>query len=698
MVRHLLKYAEIQIPLVDVHTKSFEKVGSMHRLAFLFKREYWFPMLLLGVFTVLVSLQIHGSSLGMYWWYFQGPDQPDPSLLYGTLRPIRSDEYRVSTPWIIAQSQVNFAEKNRLLGDGQSLVLTDSPIYNWEAIFEPQNWSFFFLPVKYAFAFRWWFRALLLVLAAYILFLEMSNGKWYLAAMAALSILLMPVVQWWYSTTFVEIAAYFFLLLYCFMRMVNYQSAWRLLFWALALSYFSLCFASLLYVPSLIPAVICLVLMMLGILINHLRKEIGASVSFFGQMQNIRRELVSSRIKVLFLAFALVLIVDALTLAIFVVDNRALINNVTHSAYPGNSRTVGGNLNPLLLLGGFFDIALLNNEAPIPLGPNQSEASSFFALSIFLLPVLSFTTIKSYLKKEPLDYFLIFLLFSYILLLVWSFIDLPDLLRKFLLLNYSSTSRAIIVFGLLNHILIFYYLTQVRIKQSFGFVTFTLIYSIAIFCSYYFWITSLKSVVPNFLSNWGIGIWVPLAILVMLISLLLQKKLVFWVIFIVFSWVSTFSVNPLYRGLRIILSSELSEAIRNINDADQGRSLWITYDNRILANYLAANGAHVLNSTQYSPQNELWGKFDPSGKYMQVYNRYAHIVVTASPDIEKIDFLLVEGDVFNMVVNPCNPKLQELGVTYYVFTSRVEYSCLQRIRTAKFKNMAFYIFRRIPSH
>ena len=202
----------------------------MDRLAFLFKREYWFPILLLGVFTILVSLQIHGSSLGVYWSYFQGPDEPNPSLLYGTLRTIRSDECMVSTPWIIAQSQANFAEKNRLLGDGQSLVLTDSPIADWEVGFEPQNWAFFFLPLKYAFAFRWWFRALLLLLAAYILFLEMSGGKWYLAAMAALSTLLMPVVQWWYSTTYVEIAAYFLLLLYCFKQMVNYRSVRLLVF------------------------------------------------------------------------------------------------------------------------------------------------------------------------------------------------------------------------------------------------------------------------------------------------------------------------------------------------------------------------------------------------------------------------------------------------------------------------------------
>ena len=151
---HLLMWAR------NIILELLEKVGCMHRLAFLFKREYWFPILLLGVFTVLVSLQIHGSSLGMYWLYFQG-DEPDPSLKYGTLRGIRSDEWFVSTPWILAQSQADFAEKNRLLGDGQSLVLTDSPIADWEVAFEPQNWSFFFLPVKYAFAFYSRFQALL---------------------------------------------------------------------------------------------------------------------------------------------------------------------------------------------------------------------------------------------------------------------------------------------------------------------------------------------------------------------------------------------------------------------------------------------------------------------------------------------------------------------------------------------------------
>ena len=266
----------------------------------------------------------------------------------------------------------------------------------------------------------------------------------------------------------------------------------------------------------------------------------------------------------------------------FVADNRVLIDNIIHSAYPGNKQTVGGNLSPSLLLGGFFDIALLNNTGPTPLGPNQSEASSIFALSFFLLPVFSFATIKSALRKEPLDYFLVFSLLSYFLLLIWSFFDLPNLLRNPLLLNYSSPQRAIIIFGLLNQILIFYYLTQVKIEQSLDFVIFVSIYSFAIFCAYFYWITSLKSTVPDFLSNWSVGIGVSLAVSVMLFLLLWQKKLVFCVIFLIFSWISTSSVNPLYRGLSIITNSELSDAVHNVNATDHGRSLWIAYDNLIL--------------------------------------------------------------------------------------------------------------------
>ena len=301
------------------------------------------------------------------------------------------------------------------------------------------------------------------------------------------------------------------------------------------------------------------------------------------------------------------------------------------------------------------------------------------------------------MKKESLDYFLVFTLLGYLLLLIWVFFDLPDLVRNFLLLNYSPTARAIIVFGLLNQILIFYFLTQVKIEKSLDFVIFASIYAFSIFCAYFYWITSLKSANPDFLSNWGIGIWVSLAVSVMLFLLLLQKELAFCVLFLAFSWVSTFSVNPLYRGMSIILSSEMSEAVRNINDTDHGRSLWITYDNLIMANYLAANGAHVLNSTQYSPQNELWGKLDPSGKYTEVYNRYAHIAVTTAPEIKKIDFLLNQDDVINIVINPCNPKLQELGVSYYVFPSRVEYDCLQLVKRVKFKRSSFFIYQRTPS-
>ena len=52
---------------------------------------------------------------------------------------------------------------------------------------------------------------------------------------------------------------------------------------------------------------------------------------------------------------------------------------------------------------------------------------------------------------------------------------------------------------------------------------------------------------------------------------------------------------------------------------------------------------------------------------MQVYNRYAHIVVSSTPDIEKSEFVLRYPDAFTLMINPCNPKLKDLDVSYYVF-------------------------------
>lgn len=660
------------------------------------KSDKYFPLGLLILFVLLVALRINGSSVGIFWYIFNGNNTQNESLIFGQPRGIRTDEFLVLTQWMAAQSQVGFQEENPLLGNGQNMVLTVAPVINWTVIFKPQNWAFFVLPLEYAFAFWWWFRALILVLSAYLFFLEISQRNLQLSALGASSTLFIPVIQWWYATWFVEAAAYFFLLIFLFKHIIKFPSVKWLIIWAAIFSYASLCFAFLLYVPVLVPTLLCLAFLMVGMLLDELANNSKVSdISLSDKLKTFKQTAASGKYKKLLLAFSLIVAINMIVLAFFFLDNQATISKISNSVYPGNRRTTGGTLSPSLFLGGFYNIQLLGSADLTPLANNQSEASSFFPFSFFLLPVMIFSVIRSALSKSKLDYFLIFSLTAYLLLLTWCFLGLPPGIARLFFLDHVPANRTLLTFGVLNHILIAHYLFRIKIVQNLKFKIFAGIYCVAIFIPYLYWIMAVKDIFPDFIHNSTGTIMIAAYISVMMFLLLRQKLLMFWSIFFIFSFVSTFPVNPLYQGLDIVMNSSLSNTVHELNQKDNGDSLWVIYDSLPLANYVAGNGAHVLNATQFVPQNELWKIFDAKGKFIDVYNRYAHIAFIMPQDQQinqDIEIFLVHEDMFAITIDPCNAKLIDLNVNYYLFARKVTADCLILVKQFDFPNWDVYLY------
>src|SRR5207237_218388 len=103
-----------------------------------------------------------------------GPGHKDSKLLLNKPREIRSDEWVWNSQMIMAQASNHYARINSNLGHGMDMsLIIDVPYKDWSAVFRPQNLAFLILPFQYAFAFKWWLMAYLLVLAAYffVLFL-----------------------------------------------------------------------------------------------------------------------------------------------------------------------------------------------------------------------------------------------------------------------------------------------------------------------------------------------------------------------------------------------------------------------------------------------------------------------------------------------------------------------------------------------
>ena len=259
-----------------------------------------------------------------YIFSFQGENFYDANLLFGEPRGIRSDEWLVETPLIIAQAQNNFDYKNDLFLVEQNFLTIDIPVKHWSLLFEPQNWAFFFLPLENAYAYRWWFLPFLMVIALYYLSLKITKNDILISIAFTLSLFLSPFFQWWYSTPAFDITAYGVLSLIFLIELFISIKVTKAILNGFLFSYFAICFVLVFYPAWQIPFFWLLVFSFLGIAFSNREK-----LSSFSKSINMR-------------IFLLALLLIFITLLFFYLENSELIKTIASTAYPGNRKSSGG--------------------------------------------------------------------------------------------------------------------------------------------------------------------------------------------------------------------------------------------------------------------------------------------------------------------------------------------------------------------
>jgi hypothetical protein len=160
--------------------------------------RHLFVWVVVGVFAVLVAANLNGSSLGAY----QVPGVPDSSLLHGHPRPVRSDEWRTTTPIQIGVTRAGFPSKPYLgLTRTEQLAVTQAgPRHHPLELFRPQDWGFFVLGAHRGFAVHWWFPYLISLLGLYALSIRLALGR-AIAAGVAVVLTMAPYDAWWTAPT-----------------------------------------------------------------------------------------------------------------------------------------------------------------------------------------------------------------------------------------------------------------------------------------------------------------------------------------------------------------------------------------------------------------------------------------------------------------------------------------------------------------
>jgi hypothetical protein len=647
------------------------------------QRAYIFPFILLIVLITFTAAKVNGSSIGYFNTVLFKDQQKNNGLIVGHPQPIRSDELETNTPLTVAQTKAGFPLINKNIGNGQDMaVVSDVPYKSWSELFIPQNWSFFVLPVDYAFAFKWWFIGFFMMLCCYLFCLQLLPRKYLLSSIVAGLLFLSPFVQWWYQSITAMPLAYGFLIAFIALRILNraYDKR-RLLLWTALLAYLFTCFALVLYLPFLLPIALVVASFLIGHFLNLLQKNAGRQVLFKKAACIILAALTAIAISFMFLK-----------------SHSVAIKAIQTTVYPGHRVDPSGGFDLRRLSGGYYNMQLQNNSyaSNLPAPLNQSEVSNFILIFPFLIPALIYLGLIKAKDKKMVDWRVIFLIGLFVVFLVRLFVPFSEFIFNFSQINRLPHDRLLIGLGILNVMLLVITIEKLgTLKQK---LNQSVVWASAGFAFLYTALIgfSIRSSYKDYLSS-GLKIILISLIIAVVVWLVLKKQFVLAIsALVLFSILSVAKVDPLYRGLSPLVNSSLSQSLQQFKGKN-GR--WVVSEDVIFENFIAANNLHTLSGVYSYPQLDLWKPLGTNKQTKDVYNRYAHVFFT----VENIPTSVSKNgayldppalDAFRVHLDPCGTYAKQEKVKY-IFTSKDESDlrCLKQIKTVVYPAITFRIYQ-----
>ena len=552
------------------------------------------PGLLAVVFLVLVALGITGSSTGSWWADFGSG--PDPALLAGTPRPIRSDEWLVQSSWVISQVQQGFPLLNGTFPGGMdATVQNDLPVWDWSTLFRPHLIGFLFLPLDQGMAVRWWLPGLSLIAAAYVLLVTLMPRRPFSAAALALVFFLSPLIQWWFLPTTIWPPTWAFLAMAAVVWSLRDPRWWVRLCFAAATGYLAVTMALGIYAPFIVPAVLVFGFFFLAVFCQQARSDrLGLRTAV-------------ARLIPLVVAGALA----GLVLVLWVVTRSATITALLGTVYPGQRLESTGQLTfdgLIALLAGPFDQSLIAGAGGL-LGPNSSEAATPLLFGSFLLIPLLYFTIRDWRAARYVHWTMIACIAATALVIAFLVIPGWDALAHLILIDRTIVTRirmALAILSLLSAALLIR-----RLDRDDGKLPWTislLTAAVAAGSLVLVWLNLRASSDPGLVnSTW----WKVTTVLFVAAVLFLTRR---WLApgvacLLVVALVVGGTVNPWYRGVFDLNDTTIGAQVREINAAEPGT--WIGMGGFAPTALLVQSGVQAYNGVQTYPPEPMWQQIDP---------------------------------------------------------------------------------------
>jgi hypothetical protein len=642
-------------------------------------RAVWIlPGFVLAVVLVFTALGISGTSTAE----LSPLHGSDPSVLLGTSRTVRSDEWLVRTPMVIGQVERGFPRYAEVgVGTHDMSVLSDLPTLDWPTLFRPHQFALFLLPAANGFAFEWWASAAILLLGVYALLLVLVRD-WRWAAVGAVVLYASPFFHWWYVPATFGIVGWAAAALASVLSSFNPALEGWNRWWRVGLAaYATVCFVLFLYPPWQIPVLLVLLAVGLGVTVP---KVLDSSWP-------LRRVVVN-----LVVAVAGV----AVFIGAFVLTRHDALSAIANTVYPGDRHETGGGGSINHLFQGWFGWEYARNDVGMRgvLFANESEASSFLFLGLVALLGLPFLWRFVLGMGRQWRASVIGLIVVMAGLLTYFFVGLPMPLARLTLLDRVTINRVLPALGLASVVFLVLLGVSMRGQDIARWRRIAAGAVVTLVGSAYVW--SLGS---SFQSH-GAPVSGAAKVLTVLLFAL-PAVLYFWrpiVSLIALSLIGlaiSLPANPLVRGLDPLMSSSFAHDVERIHDADTaGPAVWLT-DSWDGSAVLTASGLDNLSGVNLYPDADAWRELDPTGQYVGVWNRYAHTAWTFDSAATTPVLSLVSSDVVAVRVDPCGPELTALHVRHIISTAPlVGAACLVvEAETESPNGTSSIIYTRAPS-
>ena len=145
------------------------------------------------------------SSISIWKSYINENEGYKPIL--GIARPIRSDEWLVQTPTMLAQTlnKDGYTMYNSHIMQGHcNILMTGGPVFNYATIAKPLTWGFLLFGAEYGFSWWWMLRLMLLLVVSFEVARIITKKDNILTIAGTLMLAIAPGIMWWFSTAIVD--------------------------------------------------------------------------------------------------------------------------------------------------------------------------------------------------------------------------------------------------------------------------------------------------------------------------------------------------------------------------------------------------------------------------------------------------------------------------------------------------------------